>query len=225
MTIYKKSGLSLAVVIMLLAVSPLQAMADTANPPQGYSYDATTGLWQNGTYAWNPVTGQTTPLKSTDYSYNPETQHWDTNSYRYDSTAQKYVANQPPAPAAPLVTQSPAATTSSSQPAPTSLTAPTAKTTTQPTTDKSSSAGLFDNFYKASISNRFEASATSGDANVSHNTTAGSATSGQAMTTTTLINLLASSLSQDGKTPYTFITNILGNVFGDLTIDPGQLAK
>lgn len=232
-TTYKKSGLSLAIVLMLLAVSPAQALAAATTAPKGYRFDPTTGLWENGTYAWNPTTGQTTPLKDLSYSYNPDTKRWDTASYRYDPTAQKYVDNQPSAPTAPTAATPQATPTPTSPPPQASSSAslnptsssPSAPTPSPTTSNKTQSSGLFDNFYKASISNRLDSSATSGDATVSHNTKAGGAASGAATTTATLINLLASSLSQDGKTPYTFISNILGNVFGDLTIDPGQLAK
>ncbi|RTK94278.1 hypothetical protein EKI60_04575 [Candidatus Saccharibacteria bacterium] len=83
------------------------------------------------------------------------------------------------------------------------------------------------NTTNASMNNTVEADASSGDAGVWQNTLAGSALSGNAEAMATLISLLQSASNSFGNTQglVTFISNIYGDVVGDLMLDPAQLVS
>jgi hypothetical protein len=83
-------------------------------------------------------------------------------------------------------------------------------------------AGVFDLFYNAAISNNIESIAHSGDALVGMNTLAGSALSGSASALTNIINLLQSSWNTLADSFSTFTQNLFGNIVGDLTLNPGS---
>lgn len=240
----------LSTAAFIVIAFPLPAIADeapasgsstsastTAGPkaPQGpdantYTYNSQTGMWENTYYIWNPATGQTKPKTPRTYSYNPATGHWDTTEWIYDAAQGKYVPNvisvaQPPAGA--ITTGGPIApTTQSAQPTASTGGSLSTQGPESPATSGSHSTGLYDNFYNASISNTLHSSASTGNAIVTTNTSAGDASSGNAAATATLINLLMSAANplQSG-TLSTFTQNIYGNVQGDILIDPNQLSQ
>lgn len=83
----------------------------------------------------------------------------------------------------------------------------------------------FDTAQTVGVTNTIASTAQSGDAVVSHNTTAGSAQTGDALAMATVLNLLQSSTSLTGQASIaTFQSDIVGDVFGDLLIDPSVLA-
>ena len=67
--------------------------APTGADASTYIYNDVTGLWENEYYTWDPVTKLTAPKTSPEYSYNPTTEHWDTNEWRYDAPSGKYIPN------------------------------------------------------------------------------------------------------------------------------------
>lgn len=188
--------------------SPTGADANT------YHYNSQTGLWENDYYTWDPVTKLTSPKTTLTYSYNTNTGMWDTTGWAYDATSGKYVPNVVSVaslPAGAVATNSINGTGPNSN---------------NQITDGSDNSSTFNNFYDASISNRINSTATSGNALVGSNTSAGSASSGDAQVISNLFNLLQSSASfASGQPITTFNTDIYGNVTGDLMIDPGQIAN
>lgn len=177
------------------------------------------GTWSNGTYTWDPNTKQTSPNKPQDYSYNPTTGHWDTADHVYDATSGKYVPNvKTPAPTTPAPTAARAATNPSG--ASIDTTGPGSTNTIGGTNNTN---GTFDLFFNGAISNTVNSNATSGDALVQGNTSAGSALTGDATAIANLINMLQSSWLGSEAEIATFVNNIDGNVYGDLLIDPSQL--
>ena len=176
---------------------------------QTYHYNTTTGLWENDYYTWNPATGQTAPRTPQTYSYNPSTGMWDTTTWRYDAPTGKYVANTTSVVAEPMLQVAKSATTGNGQ---TSLTV-------------SENNNTFDLFYNASISNTLSSGATSGNALLIGNTSAGNATTGDASVIANIINLLQSSANLSGANTTVFTSNIVGNVQGDILIDPSILAQ
>ncbi|HET7630477.1 MAG TPA: hypothetical protein VFK03_03825, partial [Candidatus Saccharimonadales bacterium] len=74
------------------------------------------------------------------------------------------------------------------------------------------------NSVKSQINNHLTATATSGDASVTHNTQAGDATSGDASVAVNVLNLTDSQISSANWFGVLFI-NILGNWFGSFGID------
>ena len=145
------------------------------------------------------------PSPSLTYTYNQATGRWDSNKWVYDAASGTYV----PAPQAPVATQSPQPGSDDSSAAP----ANTPTQTNEPTVTSTANT-------KASISNILDSNASSGSATVTNNTTAGSATSGSASASATVINGIASSFSASGNSPATFVSDIVGNVYGDIMLYP-----
>lgn len=162
-----------------------------------YTYNEATGKWENGQYAWDPATGQSKPLNAPDYSYNPETKAWDTTGWRYDQTAGKYVPN-------------------------TVAIAP--QTSGNEIAIEGDSTQFFSLYNNAAISNTVNSHAQSGNAWVTGNTLAGNALTGDALTIANIFNMINSSAGfQGGNEIATFSSDIYGNVYGDLYVDPAAL--
>jgi hypothetical protein len=201
---------------------PNGAAADT------YTYDATTGLWSNQYYTWNPATGQTTPNTPQTFSYNPSTGMWDTTQWVFNAATNSYQPNvisvaTPPAGA--LTTNAPSSSSPSSSSASPDVTPNTSSSSTGSATPQTSTTnsnnGYFNNFYNASISNNLNSNAQTGDALVIGNTTGGDAASGNALDLANVINMVQSSSGLGNVA--TFEDNIDGNVNGNLLLDPSVL--
>lgn len=193
-----------------------------------YHYNADTGLWESEKYIWNPATNQTSPKIAPDYSYNPDTDRWDTTKWVYDPGSGKYVAKlisveEKPAgaPEVPLSTLENGlignqSTTTSG------LIGPDVYNDINHSND---SRQIYDLYYNAAISNVINSNALTGNASIDGNTFGGSALSGDALAIANIINILQSSWSpQDGDLA-TFVSNIYGDVYGDLLIDPGAISS
>lgn len=171
-----------------------------------YTYNPATGLWENEYYTWNPSTHQTTPKTSQTYSYNPATNKWDTTEWTYDAPNGKYVPNTVSTdipPAAALDTLQ-----------------------TVGNNPSTSNAGTtYNNFYNASISNNIGSQATTGNALANGNTNVGNILTGNANAVANIINLLQSAATFGNGDLALFSKNIMGDVVGDLLIDPNQLAQ
>lgn len=235
----------LAVFFSLLAPVPALAAkspktgAGTTGPqkPTGaesgkYIYNESTGLWENDHYTWDPATQQTKPKQSPNYSYNPETKMWDTKDWAYDATSGKYKENVKTTVTAP---SSSSGASTSVKPKTSTTVKPTKTDTASNTThskeadntvnSSTNTSGAFDLFYNADISNNINSKATTGNASVIKNTKAGDATTGDALAVSNIFNMLQSSwgdLRDEGIV--SFINNIMGNVVGDLFIDPSAIA-
>lgn len=204
-----------------------------------YTYNETTGLWENDKYTWDPVTHQTSPKTTPTYSYNPNTGMWDTTEWVFDAPSGTYIPNVisatvPPADAVtvdssgdPLSVAESKTPGSGAMPNSAHTSTGTQQSTSQDTadgSDKPKSSGFFDMFYNAFISNDISSKAMSGDALVSMNTLAGSALSGDASAIATIFNLLQSTwnLGLTGGLFSTFTQNIFGNIIGDLWLKPSS---
>lgn len=189
-----------------------------------YTYNETTGLWENEHYTWDPNTKQTAPKQPQDYSYNPQTGAWDTKEWQYNPTTGTYEEH--------ITSQSkaPAGANANSQSNGNPLQSASSVKNTGPNSsnevdNNDQSNGVFNSFYDASISNNIDSHATTGDAGVSSNTQAGGALTGSAEVVANVINLMQSSWGSLGQNMFTFISDIAGNVVGDLLLDPLQLSK
>jgi hypothetical protein len=180
-----------------------------------YTYNATTGLWENQYYTWNPTTNQTSPKTPQDYSYNPTTGKWDTTQYVYDAPSGSYIPNTVSASSNPNPVSDLQANNNISNTGPNSANS---------VNTSSNNNAVFNLFYDARISNTLNQSAVSGSAAVTGNTIGGSALSGNALDVMNVINMLKSSFGlQNAADLLTFTQNINGNVVGDLQIDPNQI--
>jgi hypothetical protein len=205
-----------------------------------YTLNPDTGLYENDKYTWDPVTKQTKPKTPPTYSYNPDTGRWDTTEYVYDAPSGKYVPNvtstdTPPEGA--TITDNPTTTlddglASNSTPLSESL-VQSAASALNSSSDSSNNTinanstgnGLFDLFYNAAISNNLSSTAQSGDAIVEMNTLAGDAISGSATAMANIINMLQSSWNMAADAFTTFVGNLMGNMVGDLFLDPGSVGN
>ncbi len=227
---------------MLLIASPLQILAPASAqeatatptnnneavsipPPPEYIYNEQTGLWENGIYAWDPVTQTTKPLLKNTYSYNPETEHWDTEGWVYDPATGAYserTVKTTPTPAPEIGSQ---AESQSSQLSPTvkdasPLQAQSSSRSGENASDSLPTAGSFyDGFYDADISINVSSSAVSGNAQVANNTLAGDATSGAAIAQASILNMVNSQWG-GGQAPPVYTITMQGGHVGDILLDP-----
>lgn len=128
------------------------------------------------------------------YTYDAETKKWNSNTWRWDESTNRYV------------------------PVTTVVDAP-AEIAQAPPTDTSSL--LLNSNTNVDIVNALNSLALTGDAKVTNNTTGGSATSGDALASATIINNVNSSLSNTNNTEAaTFVVDIMGDVNGDIMLEP-----
>lgn len=212
------------------STSPAGPQSPPGAESDSYTYNESTGLWENSKYTWDPVTKQTSPKTTPTYSYNPSTGRWDTTEWVYDAPSGKYVPNivsvtTPPEGA--LINEAssdtPAAKMSLATDDSMQSTSNTGPGSSNTVSDNSKPKGIFDLFYNAFISNNISSSAISGDALVNMNTLAGSALSGDAKAIATIFNLIQSSwnLGLVGDAFTSFTQSIFGNLVGDLLLNPG----
>lgn len=202
-----------------------------------YKYNPETGCWENGVYCWNPVTKQTKPLTPQECGYNPATAMWDCNDWRYDPAQEKYVPNTVSTSTPPTdstIIDNPNTSlddgiANSDTPLSEALMRSSASALNGNTPQANNSVdanvtgnGIFDLFYNAAISNNLTSTAKTGDAIVDMNTAAGSAISGSATAIANIINMLQSTWDSTAGAFTTFVGNIMGDVVGDLFLDPNQ---
>ncbi len=219
--------------------------------PQGadaktYTYNCTTGLWQNQYYTYDPSTGLVTPINPVVYTYDPTTGMYDYSIWTYDAPTSSYVAvsesiSQPPT-GADIVGGPVAPTPQSAGSDSISNTGPNSNNTigTNPGTGNqlisdtgpnsnnslggtSTNNDTTNNQNTATVNNLLNQDATTGDALVIGNTTGGSAASGNAQDLENVVNMLQSSSNALGNNTVTFVANINGDVNGNLLLDPSTL--
>jgi hypothetical protein len=140
------------------------------------------------------------------YTYNPETGHWDSDKWAYNPTTGQYEAVL-----LPLTVEQDQAATDATQLA-------------QPTTDQPSSTSTINSKTDATIDNTLDSTATTGNAQVNSNTAGGDATTGDAAAIATIMNMINSSTSTNGAEFATFVTDVVGDVHGDIMLYPMLLA-
>jgi hypothetical protein len=244
------SGLAVLMIVFLPLTASRFAFADTCAPPDYttgvhyptgadagmYTYDCASGLWLSAHFSYNPASGLYAPLDTPVYVYNAASGAYDFYTWVFDAPTGQYVQYDqstatPPAGAQVVggpVTQS------------ISNTGPDSSNTingdgsgsisnTGPSSDNTLNLGgnsstLANNQNNLTLNNLLTQGATSGNSIVLGNTTGGSASTGNATDLTTMVNLLQSSSSALGSgNVVTFVTNIDGDVNGDLLFDPSAL--
>ncbi len=185
-----------AAVVLLAGGYPMAAMADTVDstPP------ATTTT---------PTDPAAPPAPDPEkYTFNSETKHWDSNKWVFNPVTSKYEAVAPP----PVITAQPSTTPNAGTPS-TGAGHPDTSTTSTSKSDTN-----------ATIDNNINSNAATGDATIKQNTTAGNATSGNAAAVSTIMNTINSSVSGSGPKFATFVTDVVGDVHGDIMLYPMLLA-
>lgn len=142
-----------------------------------------------------------TPEEERTYIYNPDTNRWDSDKWAYNPRTGQYEAVL-----VPLVQ-------TEQQPVvlPPATDAPTTSATITSNTD-------------AVINNKLQSNATTGDAAINKNTIGGSATTGDATAIANLMNTINSTVSGGGAQFATFVTDVVGDVHGDIMLYPMLLA-
>lgn len=232
------------------ASSPAKTTNGTSSPTGSsahtYSYNASSGLWENAYYTWNPNTKETLPKYTQEYTYNPSTGMWDSFVWQYSAASGVYKSvplsvATPPANAITyggpeLVAQpeqlSSSTPTDTSKPLQNTSSAAMSSSTLPEVgnggTDVSKTNALNQNLEFATsgrITNFLNSTSRSGNAIIIANTTAGNAQSGDAASIANVFNLLQSNSGFGNADFAQFTANIQGNVQGDLMIDPAQFAQ
>ena len=199
-----RRGLTYVLAVMLVGSSPAIAFAQTT--PSTTEPAAT-----NATEV---------PKKKAGYTYDPETGTWGNARWQYDATSGTYKRPTPPAP-------TPSAPVQQAQPtvaAPNAETSLTNQATNSPTQTELSQETNVEQDVNVNTgtntTNTLDSDATTGDAKVKNNTTAGSATSGNASANATVINSVHSTVEGDAAGIAHFTVDIEGDVTGDIMLYP-----
>ena len=191
--------------VLLLAVnSPIVGAVAVPDTSQ------TTTVPSSSSTTTDPVTQKPT------YTYDTQTGHWNTDKWAYDASTGTYQAVVPPKP---VVIQPPTQPTIDPVVAPTII---SPKTTNTSSPVGSQNASITNNSTNQSVlSNTIGANAQTGNASVVLNTTGGNATTGDATSAATIINNVDSTLSAaNNQKAASFVTDVMGNVNGDIILQP-----
>jgi hypothetical protein len=182
----------------------------TGSDSNAYTQNAD-GTWENEYYIWDPVTNQTKPKQQQQYSFNPATGMWDTTEWYFKPETGTYEPNVVSYAYNPLAISG-------------NSISGTGPNSNNQISDSSSSNAIFNLFFDGTISNKINSTAISGNAGVQGNTIGGSALTGDAMVIANILNMLQSSWFGQSSDVSSFIANLDGSIYGDLFIDPSQLA-
>jgi hypothetical protein len=234
------------IILSMTAFFPALTYADTASdaetctPPSStepgvrvptgaeasmFTYDCNSRLWVSDHYTYNPATDTTSPRDPRVYTYNDATALWDVDVWTFIASDGAYAlrtlsVSQPPAGATTVGGPKPvevqqSATTGNTGPASSSAVTETGSLNSNVT-----------NTTSQALNNTIGSTATSGNALVFANTLGGSALSGDALALATVVNMLQSSGNTFGAggNAVTFVSNINGDVNGDLLLDPALIS-
>lgn len=189
---------------------PVQEAASTTPVPStSESVDSSATPTKTTEQTSEPTKTESSDTKSSEaipeknYYYDSETQRWNTDSWKYDPVSGTYKE----VPKAVVITP-----TESGQPK---------DEDKDIVREDEESASAIDTKTMTDISNVLDSLAKTGDASVLGNTSAGSATSGDASATARVINNVNSTLTNaNNKEAATFVSDVMGDVNGDIILQP-----
>lgn len=201
------------------------------------------GKWTNTYYVYDPSTNSRSQLYSPDYSYDCASGKWTMTQWNYSAADGQYHKDR-------VITSSPGLPTNCPVPDPPANTGGSGtsggasgvgnnSSATNSTSQNSGAGGnnsinnKLNNTYNgnnsanASMNNVITSVGTTGNAVVLGNTSAGGATSGDALDIANVVNLLQSTSNSLGTSDnlIVFTANIDGDVNGDLMLDPNMLSQ
>jgi hypothetical protein len=190
-----------------------------------FTYNCDLGLWVSDHYTYDPSTDSQSPRDPRTYTYNDNTGLWDVDIWTYVASDGAYSlrtfsVSQPPAGATTVGGPKPVEVQSV---APVNNSGPDSTSTV---TGNNTLNGSVTNNTSQTLNNTIGSLATSGNALVFGNTFGGSALSGNAQALATVVNMLQSSGNAFGAggNAVTFVSNINGDVNGDLLLDPALIS-
>lgn len=162
-------------------------------------------------YPMTAVLADTSP-----YTYNSDTNRWDTAKWQYDPASGQYIPK-----VLPVQGPVPGEIIGPTDPAPGSAQDVPASESTQPAPAQSSTqSGASTADTNAQVQNNLDSAATTGNATIGSNTSGGNATTGNAAVAATIVNTVQSTVSGDTSGVAHFTADIHGNVTGDITLSP-----
>jgi hypothetical protein len=211
-----------AATIAAAGTSGCATTSPTGSWASTFTYDQTTGLYENQYYTWDPSTClySTSPSPQT-FTYNWSTGLWDGSQWDYSPASNSWTLDPvsvttPPDGATLITPPNPALQTQNTISNTGSGSDNSINGTNNSTTNNT-------NNNNATVNNQLTSTGQSGDATVAANTTGGNATSGAVVTTADLNNLVQSSSALQGAA--TFVDNISGDVNGDIVVDPSAIVQ
>lgn len=199
-----------ALVAVVVAFQPMTAFAQVADPAtmpvdQAQSV-APAGTESVGQSIQQPKPDETKPKRT--YTFNEDTKRWDSDKWAYNPAIGNYAPVQPPTPA-------------TSEQAPLTVGIGGDAEAQKEADNESSTASNLEAINTSKVENALDAVAQTGSATVTENTNASNAKSGDASSSATIINNLNSSVSSsDNSKAATFVTDVMGDVHGDVLIKP-----
>jgi hypothetical protein len=212
-----------------------------------YTYDCDSGLWVSSHYSYNPATQTYTALDPVVYTYDSSTGLYNYTIWQYDAPINDYqqlsqsIVTPPagatvvgaPVPPTPSGSSSGTGSGSSqsgdsgSDSGDTSVDSvgDTGTGSLNGVNSNDSNTSTDDNGTTLTVGNTLTQTADSGDASILDNTNSGNASSGDASDIANVMNLLQSTDSNLAGNAVTFVSNINGDVDGNLIFDPSQLAN
>lgn len=155
------------------------------------------------------------------YSYDEATGRWSSSKWAYDAATNTYVPVTPPkpAPAPEQIANEPSGgeNAEAQQSLATPETGPNSNNSLDSTTNASTTTDIDTN---QTVNNTLNSDATTGNAGVTHNQTAGGAKTGDASADTTIINTVHSTVQGDTAGVAHFTADIHGDVTGDIMLYP-----
>ena len=196
--------------LVLVAGYPAAAMADTQEPTTPSSSPTTTQTTTAPTTTTSTTSDQTPSSSSPSSTTSPSTPP--------STTTPPPTIIEPPATTQPtqdsITTSPPTADTTNSSATP-------AADSTAPSSTPANSTSTTTATTTVDANSNVNSGASSGNSTVSNNTAAGSATTGDAAATATLLNVVNSTLATgDNQKVATFTKDILGDVKGDIVLYP-----
>lgn len=207
-----------------------------------YTYDCVTGMWVSAHFTYNPSNGVYSPNEPTIYTYNSTSGKYDYSYWVFNAPQGIYLerfasVNQPPAGANVIGAPEPVQTISNTGDGSNNTIdnggtggSQTINGTGANSDNSITGTGqnniLSNNNNVLSVANLINQNANTGEAMVVQNTTAGNATSGNAENMATIVNMLQSASNTLGSgNVVTFVSDINGDVTGDLLFDPSILGS
>jgi hypothetical protein len=152
------------------------------------------------------------------YTYDASTGRWNTDKWYYDSTTGTYQQVVKPTEVQPTIVEQPVIDPSITTP--TIISPPQTDNGSVPD-QQNSAVTSTDSTNQTTASNAIDSQAQTGNATVISNTTASNATTGDATDTATVLNNVNSVLSTaDNQKAATFVTDVMGDVNGDILLQP-----